>query len=147
MIRIVKIGLTRDMIIPEEVTAQPEISKNEIPKFYAYKRAIGIYTIIQELGSNFSSDNPVWHYYNRDNTLIYSNSRDIRPANMEEVRKWIMTLLNPEKEPITRAIRKEFISQKLLTDYCKIVSQRYPDHLCSRCNGDNNYILEIEFEG
>ena len=45
----VKIGLTKDMIIPEEIEKQNEIPKVEIPNFYANKRIIGIAMIIQEL--------------------------------------------------------------------------------------------------
>ena len=48
-IQVVKIGLTRDMIIPEEIEKQIEIPKIEIPNFYVNKRIIGIATIIQEL--------------------------------------------------------------------------------------------------
>ena len=40
-IQVVKIGLTRDMIIPEEKEKQIEIPKIEIPNFYANKRIIG----------------------------------------------------------------------------------------------------------
>ena len=48
-IQVVKIGLTRDMIIPEEIEKQIEIPKIEIPNFYVNKRIIGIATIIKEL--------------------------------------------------------------------------------------------------
>ena len=41
-IQVVKMGLTREMIIPEDISAQPEIPKVEIPKFYANKRTIGL---------------------------------------------------------------------------------------------------------
>ncbi|WMV14265.1 hypothetical protein MTR67_007650, partial [Solanum verrucosum] len=40
-------GLTKDMIIPEDIGQQEEICKIEIPSFYANKRIIGISTIIQ----------------------------------------------------------------------------------------------------
>ena len=53
MIQIVKIGLTREMIIPEDIGQQPEISKVEIPSSYANKRIIGLSTIIQELANNY----------------------------------------------------------------------------------------------
>ncbi|KAG5599757.1 hypothetical protein H5410_031127 [Solanum commersonii] len=45
-IQVVKIGLTKDMIIPEDIEQQSEIQKIEIPSFYANKRIIGISTII-----------------------------------------------------------------------------------------------------
>ena len=47
MIQIIKIGLTREMIIPEDIGQQPEIPKVEIPSFYANKRIIGLSTITQ----------------------------------------------------------------------------------------------------
>ncbi|KAG5606228.1 hypothetical protein H5410_027720, partial [Solanum commersonii] len=66
LIQVVKIGLTKDMIIPEDIRQQPEIQKNEIPSFYANKRIIGISTIIQELANNYLSGNAIWSYYARD---------------------------------------------------------------------------------
>ncbi|KAG5591547.1 hypothetical protein H5410_042061 [Solanum commersonii] len=48
-IRVIKIGLTKYMIIPENIRQQEEICKIEIPSFYANKRMLGISTIIQEL--------------------------------------------------------------------------------------------------
>ena len=38
LIQVVKIGLTRDMIIPEEIEKQPEIPEVDIPTFFATKR-------------------------------------------------------------------------------------------------------------
>ncbi|KAG5613701.1 hypothetical protein H5410_013525 [Solanum commersonii] len=38
IIQVVKIGLTREMIIPEKIEKQNEIQKIEIPEFYARKR-------------------------------------------------------------------------------------------------------------
>ena len=49
MIQIVKIGLTREMIIPEDIGKQQEIPKVEIPNFYANKRIIGLTTIYKEM--------------------------------------------------------------------------------------------------
>ena len=60
VIQVVKIGLTRDMIIPEDVSQQPEIPRIEIPDFYANKRLIGLATIIQELANNYANGNPIW---------------------------------------------------------------------------------------
>ena len=45
-IQVVKIGLTKDMIIPEDIQQQPKVQKSEIPSFYVNKRIIGISTII-----------------------------------------------------------------------------------------------------
>ena len=63
MIQIVKIGLTREMIIPEDIGQQPEKPKVEIPSFYANKRIIGLSTIIQELANNYLQGNAIWSYY------------------------------------------------------------------------------------
>ncbi|WMV13462.1 hypothetical protein MTR67_006847 [Solanum verrucosum] len=59
LIQVVKIGLTKDMIIPEDIEQQPEIQKSEIPSFYANKRIIGISTIIQELANNYLNGNVI----------------------------------------------------------------------------------------
>ncbi|KAG5585518.1 hypothetical protein H5410_045952 [Solanum commersonii] len=63
IIQVVKIGLTRDMIIPEDIGQQPEIQEIEIPSFYANKRIIGMSTIIQELANNYLNGNAIWSYY------------------------------------------------------------------------------------
>ncbi|KAG5599368.1 hypothetical protein H5410_030738 [Solanum commersonii] len=52
-------GLTKDMIIPEDIGQQKEICKIEIPSFYANKRIIGISTIIQELANNYLNGNAI----------------------------------------------------------------------------------------
>ena len=85
------------MIIPEEIVQQPEIPEIEIPSFYANKRIIGISTIIQELANNYLHGNAIWSYYSRDQLMIYSNSREQREADMDEVQKWILYLLRPEE--------------------------------------------------
>ncbi|KAG5584687.1 hypothetical protein H5410_045121 [Solanum commersonii] len=82
---VIKIGLTKDMIIPEDIGQQEEICKIEIPSFYANKRIIGISTIIQELANNYLNGNAIWSYYARDQLMIYSNSRELRKADMDEV--------------------------------------------------------------
>ena len=74
MIQIVKIRLTREMIIPEDIGQQPEIPKVEIPSFYANKRIIRLSTIIQELANNYLQGNVIWSYYSRDHLMIYVNS-------------------------------------------------------------------------
>ncbi|KAG5616662.1 hypothetical protein H5410_016486 [Solanum commersonii] len=95
-IQVAKIGLTKDMIIPEAIGQQSEIQKIEIPSFYP-KRIIGISTIIQELANNYLNGNAIWSYYSRDQLMIYSNSRELRKANMDEVQRWILSLLKPEE--------------------------------------------------
>jgi len=84
-IQVIKIGLTKDMIIPEAIGQQEEIRKIEIPSFYANKRIIGISTIIQELANNYLNGNAIWSYYSRDQLMIYSNSRELRRTYMDEV--------------------------------------------------------------
>ncbi|KAG5586408.1 hypothetical protein H5410_046842 [Solanum commersonii] len=96
-IQVIKIGLTKDMIIPEDIGQQEEICKIEIPSFYANKRIIGISTIIQELSNNYLNKNAIWSYYSRYQLMIYSNSRELRRTDMDEVQRWILSLLKPEK--------------------------------------------------
>ncbi|WMV32890.1 hypothetical protein MTR67_026275 [Solanum verrucosum] len=134
------------MIIPEDVGEQPEIPKIKIPNFYANKRIIGISTIIQELANNYLNGNVIWSYYSRDQLMIYANSRELRKSDMDEVQKWILSLLKPEERPTTRALKAGFISSELLTRYCKLVGQKYPDHLCSKCNGEDNVIPDVQLE-
>ncbi|KAG5619781.1 hypothetical protein H5410_004999 [Solanum commersonii] len=136
IIQVVKIGLTRGMIIPEDIGQQQEIQEIEIPSFYANKRIIGMSTIIQELSNNYLNGNAIWSYYSRDQLMIYSNSRELRQADMDEVQKWILSLLKPEEQPIIKALKKGFISNELLTRYCKLIGHKYPDHICSECNGE-----------
>ncbi|KAG5631570.1 hypothetical protein H5410_003287 [Solanum commersonii] len=80
-----QVGLTKHMIIPEDIGQQEEICKIEIPSFYANKRIIGISTIIQELANNYLNENAIWSYYSKDQLMIYSNSRELRKADMDEV--------------------------------------------------------------
>ncbi|KAG5584881.1 hypothetical protein H5410_045315, partial [Solanum commersonii] len=122
---------------------QEEIQKIEIPSFYANKRIIGISTIIQELANNYLNGNAIWSYYSRDQLMIYSNLRELRKADMDKVQRWILSLLKPEKRPTTRALKAGFISPELLTRYCKLIGHKYPDHLCSKCNGEDNVIPDV----
>ncbi|KAG5576030.1 hypothetical protein H5410_056164 [Solanum commersonii] len=145
-IQVIKIGLTKDMIIPEDIGQQEEICKIEIPSFYANKRIIGISTIIQELANNYLNGNAIWSYYSRDQLMIYSNSRELRKADMDEVQRWILSLLKPEEQPTTRALKIGFISKELLTKYCKLIGHKYPDHICSKCNGEDNIIPDVQLK-
>ena len=146
VIQIVKIGLTQKMLIPGEIGLQPEIQRTDIPEFYANKRIIGLATIIQELANNYISGNPIWSYYSRDQLMIYANSKELRKSDMDEVQNWILSLLKPEIQPKTRALKKEFISTDLLTRYCKIIGHKYPDHLCSKCTGEDNFVPAVQME-
>ncbi|KAG5606395.1 hypothetical protein H5410_027887 [Solanum commersonii] len=40
---------------------------------------------IQELANNYLNGNAIWSYYARDQLMIYSNSRELRKADMDEV--------------------------------------------------------------
>ncbi|WMV30352.1 hypothetical protein MTR67_023737 [Solanum verrucosum] len=146
IIQVIKIGLTREMIIPEKIEEQEEIQKVEIPAFYAGKRIIGIATILNELTSNYLNNNSIWSYYSREQTMIYSNCREFRAADMEELRQWALSLLKPEQQPTTRAIRKDFISSEIMTRYCKTIGHKYPDHQCSKCQGEDNVIPDVQLE-
>ncbi|KAG5628092.1 hypothetical protein H5410_013310 [Solanum commersonii] len=99
------------MIIPEDIEQQPEIEKSKIPSFYANKRIIGISTIIQELANNYLNGNAIRSYYARDQLMIYSNSRELRKADMDEVQRWILSLLKPEELPTTRALKLEYFNK------------------------------------
>ncbi|KAG5599039.1 hypothetical protein H5410_030409 [Solanum commersonii] len=145
-IQVVKIGLTKDMIIPEDIGQQSEIQKIKIPSFYANKKIIGISTIIQELANNYLNGNAIWSYYARDQLMIYSNSRELRKSDMDEVQRWILSLLKPEGRPTTRALKEGFISIELLTRYCKLIGHKYPDHICSKCNREDNIIQDVQLE-
>ncbi|KAG5599735.1 hypothetical protein H5410_031105 [Solanum commersonii] len=145
-IQVIKIGLTKDMIIPEDIGQQVEICKIEIPSFYANKRIIGISTIIQELANNYLNGNAIWSYYSRDQLMIYSNSRELRRTDIDEVQRWILSLLKLEERPTTRALKAGFISTELLTRYCKLIGHKYPDHICLKCNGEDNIIPDVDLE-
>ncbi|WMV49443.1 hypothetical protein MTR67_042828 [Solanum verrucosum] len=134
------------MIIPEKIEEQEEIQKVEIPSFYAGKRIIGIATILNELTSNYLNNNSIWSYYSREQTMIYSNCREFRASDMEELRQWALSLLKPEQQPTTRAIRKDFISSEIMTRYCKTIGHKYPDHQCSKCQGEDNVIPDVQLE-
>ncbi|KAG5590592.1 hypothetical protein H5410_041106 [Solanum commersonii] len=133
-IQVIKIGLTKDMIIPEDIEQQEDICKIEIPSFYANKRIFGISTIIQELANNYLNENAVWSYYSRDQLMIYLNARELRRTYMDEERS------------TTRALKAEFISTELLTRYYKLIGHKYPDHIFSKCNGEDNIISYVNLE-
>ncbi|KAG5610487.1 hypothetical protein H5410_021768, partial [Solanum commersonii] len=128
-IQVVKIGLTKD------IEQQPEIQKSEIPTFYANKRIIDISTIIQELTNNYLNGNAIRSYYARYQLMIYSNSRELRKADMDEVQRWILSLLKPEERPTTRVLK-----------YCKLIGHKYPDHIRSKCNGEDNIVPDVNLE-
>ncbi|KAG5599756.1 hypothetical protein H5410_031126 [Solanum commersonii] len=44
---------------------------------------------------------------------------------------------------MTRALKEGFILAELLTRYCKLIGHKYPDHICSKCNGEDNIIPDL----
>ena len=78
--------------------------------------------------------------------MIYANSFELRKADIEEVQKWILSLLKSESTPTTRALKKGFISEELLTKYCKLIGHKYPEHICSKCIEGDDTIPEVLFE-
>ncbi|WMV58843.1 hypothetical protein MTR67_052228 [Solanum verrucosum] len=98
-------GTSQRVTTLEDMEQQPEIQKSEIPNLYVNRRIIGISTIIQELANNYLNGNAIWSYYARDQLMIYSNSRELRKTDMEEVQRWILSLLKPEERPTTRALK------------------------------------------
>ncbi|XP_023802514.1 uncharacterized protein LOC111943869, partial [Cyanistes caeruleus] len=146
IIQVVKIGLTKEMIIPEQIEAQPEIPKTEIPDFFANKRIIGLATILNELVHTYTNEVPMWIYYSREQTLIYSHAREIRRHDLEDIRLWINSLIKPEEIPMTRAIKKNYITENLLPRYCKLIGPKYQEHICTKCNGEDNIVPEFNME-
>ncbi|KAG5605296.1 hypothetical protein H5410_026788 [Solanum commersonii] len=51
-----------------------------------------------------------------------------------------------EEQPTTRALKVGFISAELLTRYYKLIGHKYPDHMCSKCNGEDNIIPHAQIE-
>ncbi|KAG5620042.1 hypothetical protein H5410_005260 [Solanum commersonii] len=51
-----------------------------------------------------------------------------------------------KERPTTRTLKVGFISPELLTRYCKLIRHKYPDHLCSKCNRDDNMIPDVQLE-
>ena len=78
--------------------------------------------------------------------MIYANSKELRKSDMDEVQRWILSLLQSAEQPSTRALKKGFISEELLVRYCKLISNKYPDHKCSKCNEEDNVIPTVDLE-
>ncbi|KAG5589931.1 hypothetical protein H5410_040445 [Solanum commersonii] len=51
-----------------------------------------------------------------------------------------------EEQPTTRALKAGLISTELLTRYCKLIEHKYPDHICSKCNSEDNIISDVNLE-
>ncbi|KAG5620244.1 hypothetical protein H5410_005462 [Solanum commersonii] len=39
-----------------------------------------------------------------------------------------------------------WVKVKLLTRYCKLIGHKYSDHICSKCNGEDNVIPDVQLE-
>ncbi|KAG5632388.1 hypothetical protein H5410_004105 [Solanum commersonii] len=81
-----------------------------------------------------------------DQLMIYSNSRELKKVDMDEVQRWILSLLKPEERPMVRALKAGFILTELLTRYCKLIGHKYPDRICSKYNGEDNIISDANLE-
>ncbi|KAG5596289.1 hypothetical protein H5410_037521 [Solanum commersonii] len=57
-----------------------------------------------------------------------------------------VTTQETKERPMTRALKAGFISPELLTRYCKLIGHKYPDHLCTKCNGEDNVIPDVHLE-
>ncbi|KAG5599768.1 hypothetical protein H5410_031138 [Solanum commersonii] len=51
-----------------------------------------------------------------------------------------------KERPTIRALKAGFISTELLTRYCKLIGHKYPDHICSKCNREDNIIPDVDLE-
>lgn len=138
------------MMIPEESEMQPEIKK-ELFDFIKGKRVIQISQILRKLINTYENRNLIGIYIDRDHELVFSNSREVKENDHEELRKWIVTLLRPEEKHLMRIIKEGFACAEILQIYCRIVGKDYQDHYRSKCGGTNNKkpIIEIEdiYEG
>ncbi|KAG5615514.1 hypothetical protein H5410_015338 [Solanum commersonii] len=78
---------------------------------------------------------------------FYANKRTVgMSAIIQELPNNYLNGKEIWKQPITRALKKGFISNKLLTRYCKIIGHKYPDHICSKCNREDNVIPNVQLE-
>ncbi|KAG5571988.1 hypothetical protein H5410_061754 [Solanum commersonii] len=108
------------MIIPEDIGQQEEICKIEKPSFYANKRIIGISTIIQELANNYLNGNAIWSYYSRDQLMIYSNSRELRKADVDEVQRWILSLLKSRRTTYDESTKSRIYFNRVINQILQI---------------------------
>lgn len=134
-ITVVKIGITKEILLPEEVQEQPEVRKEDLIEFIRRKRIIQMAQIVKELVSVYNKSSPIWISSNRNQELIYTQGKDTREKDMEEIENWILTLLRPDDKPRTRAINQEFISEESKDYYCRIIGREYvKEHQCTKCN-------------
>lgn len=45
-----------------------------------------------------------------------------------------------------KSYKEIFYSPNLMTRYCKLIGQKYPDHLCTKCEGEENYVPDVQLE-
>ena len=55
-------------------------------------------------------------------------------------------VIKTRRTTYNKSIKKEFISEELLVRYCKLIGNKYPDHRCSKCNGEDNVIPDVDLE-
>ncbi|KAG5631244.1 hypothetical protein H5410_002961 [Solanum commersonii] len=79
---------------------------------------------------------------------FYANKRIIGISTIiqELANNYLNGNVISKERSTTRALKARFISPKLLIRYCKLIGQQYPDHLCSKCNGDDNVISDVQLE-
>lgn len=144
-IHVVKIGLTRDMIIPEAPVSQQTLPVEDLPKMMQQKRVVNLKIIYEELYKIFTSENPIWKYYSKDQTLIYSMAKIKRDGDLDEVRNWLETIVRPDEQPKTRAIKKDFISEEAKPFMCKVFNN-VSYHQCSHCGGKDDIIPDVTLQ-
>ncbi|KAG5591172.1 hypothetical protein H5410_041686 [Solanum commersonii] len=81
-----------------------------------------------------------------DKALILFFGAELIVEGFMKVQRWILSLLKPKERPTTRALKAGFISTELLTKYCKLIGHKYPGHICSKCNGEDNIIPDVDLE-
>ncbi|KAG5611083.1 hypothetical protein H5410_022364 [Solanum commersonii] len=56
--------------------------------------------------------------------------------------RWILSLLK-RKNNLARALKAGIYFKELLTGYCKLIGHKYPDHICTKCSGEDNIIPDV----
>ncbi|KAG5590673.1 hypothetical protein H5410_041187 [Solanum commersonii] len=63
----------------------------------------------RELANNYLSGSAIWSYYARDRVNDLFQFKGAKEADMDEVERWILSLLKREEQPTTRALKVGFI--------------------------------------
>ncbi|KAG5629765.1 hypothetical protein H5410_001482 [Solanum commersonii] len=118
-------------------------------KFLSIKGMLGITEVTEEFYCSSSSKSLLTVLRSLYLKICQSgsNGAEIREADMKEKRQWIRSLLKPEQQPTTRAIRKNFISPEIMTNYCKTIGPRDTgSSMLSKCYGEDNVIPAVQLE-